>query len=493
MKQIRHDSTRVSAIEMLEARQLLALSFSPLPTTGSVSMQSIDTDAAGNVYAVGVFSGQTTFDKAGKIKLTAIGDQDGFVMRVAAKDNATIVRRFSASSAPQGTDNIVSPMKVIAQDGHVTVTGQFSGRVDLDPGKGTKTFVDSGAGDVFMVDLTASNLALNWATTFGGTGSDSPQDLDRDSAGNTWVAGYFQKTLNFRTTPARSIKSAGGFDSFAAKFGPTGAYLFSARVGAAGDDLFHAVAVDAKDNVFIGGQFQKTVDTNPGSAKANLTSAGASTSGLVIELNSAGAFKASRGLLGTGFATVTDLEIDSKNAVYTLVNFDSTLDVDPTSKTTNLVSKGAGDIALVKFDNALTKVWHTTFGAASTDQGQDLYIDSKNQIALCGTIQQGSTDLDPSKGKAVLATQGEQDGFVSVFSAAGKFQGAVQLRGAGAASVYGTARSGSKIVAATLFVGALDLVPLKLPGGSGTPSLFDSGDKLDSVSLLIDVSLLGST
>lgn len=479
-------------IETLESRRLLALSFSPLPTTGTVSVQSIDTDSAGNIFAVGVFSGETTFDKAGKIKLTAIGDADGFVMRVAAKDGATLVRRFSASAAPQGVNNIMSPMKVIAQDGHVTVTGQFSGKVDLDPGKGVKRFTDTGSGDVFLLDLTASTLVLNWATAFGGTGADQPQDLDRDSKGNTWLCGYFQGTATFPGTPTHSITSGGSFDGFVAKYSPSGGYLFSTRVGGTGDELFHAIDVDKSDNVFIGGQFQKTIDTNPGSAKANLTTPGTSTSGVIIELSSAGAFKASRGLLDTGFGSVTDLEIDSKNAVYALVNYDGTLDVDPTSKTTNLTSKGAGDIALIKFDNTLKKVWHNTFGSSLTDQAQDIYIDSKDQLTVCGTVE-GATDLDPSKNKAVLTAQGDQDGFVSVFSAAGKFQGAAQIRGAGAASVYGIAKTGTKFVAATVFLGAVDLIPLKLPGGAATPSLFTGGSELDTVMILINASLLGST
>src|SRR5689334_21090631 len=123
-------------MESLERRELLALTLLPIKTTGAIRINSVVTDASGNIYATGEFQGQTTFDTAGTIKLTALGDADTFVMRIAAKDGATVVRRLSSSSAPSGTSRVVTPNKLLVQDGHVTVTGTFSGKIDLDPTKG---------------------------------------------------------------------------------------------------------------------------------------------------------------------------------------------------------------------------------------------------------------------------------------------------------------------------------------------------------------------
>ena len=134
-----------------------------------------------------------------------------------------------------------------------------------------------------------------------------------------------------------------------------------------------------------------------------------------------------------------------------------------------------------------------TFGAAGTDQGQDLYIDAKNQLFLSGSVQQ-SVDLNPTKSKAVLVSVGDSDGFVASFNLAGKFLGAARIGGAGSATAMGSVRSTGVIVAAVIFQGVVDLVPRSVPASATqlTPILIDGGANIKSTFVLIPPSLMGS-
>jgi hypothetical protein len=69
-----------------------------------------------------------------------------------------------------------------------------------------------------------------WAQKFGGTSSDLAYGIAVDGAGNTYITGYFQGTVNFG---AGSVTSAGSYDVFLAKLNSAGAYVWSKTFGGA--------------------------------------------------------------------------------------------------------------------------------------------------------------------------------------------------------------------------------------------------------------------
>ena len=66
----------------------------------------------------------------------------------------------------------------------------------------------------------AVNGALVWARRAGGPSSDIGQGITTDSAGNSYVTGYFIGTATFGAGEANetTLTNAGGFDIFVAKF-----------------------------------------------------------------------------------------------------------------------------------------------------------------------------------------------------------------------------------------------------------------------------------
>ena len=106
-----------------------------------------------------------------------------------------------------------------------------------------------------------------WSRGFGDTGNDVGFSVGLDGAGNVFITGEFEGSVDFG---GGLLTSAGGRDIFLAKYDTSGTHLWSQRFGDSRGDQGFGVGVDGTGNVFITGWFQGTVDFGGGP----LTSAG---------------------------------------------------------------------------------------------------------------------------------------------------------------------------------------------------------------------------
>ncbi|WP_437737215.1 hypothetical protein [Sorangium sp. So ce1335] len=95
-----------------------------------------------------------------------------------------------------------------------------------------------------------------WSRGYGGTGADEGSSIASDAAGNYYVIGSFEGTIDFGDGP---MTSAGERDVFLLKLDPAGALLWSKRFGGILDQAGRAVVVDGSGNVLVAG----THRTNP--------------------------------------------------------------------------------------------------------------------------------------------------------------------------------------------------------------------------------------
>ncbi|WP_437290191.1 hypothetical protein [Sorangium sp. So ce406] len=89
-----------------------------------------------------------------------------------------------------------------------------------------------------------------WARGYGDTGADVGWSIASDAAGNYYVTGSFEGTVDFGAGP---LTSAGLTDVFLLKLDPSGALLWSKRFGDADAEAGGAVAVDGSGNVLLAG------------------------------------------------------------------------------------------------------------------------------------------------------------------------------------------------------------------------------------------------
>ena len=141
----------------------------------------------------------------------------------------------------------------------------------------------------------------------GGANAESQIRSATDTAGNMIVAGTFSGSM---TVGAATLTSAGGTDAFVVKLSPTGAVLWSKRLGGAGDDTASAVAVDGSNNVIVTGEL---------AGSANLGGGTVSGVAYVAKLNTSGAHLWSRGFTQMSPDSWTQPRDVAANAAGTIV------------------------------------------------------------------------------------------------------------------------------------------------------------------------------
>ncbi|WP_165250378.1 hypothetical protein [Paludisphaera soli] len=274
-------------LESLEGRVVLSVAFDSVLGVGSdtASFGAWDNavDSAGNSYVTGILYGTTDLDPAvdrpdGSDILTPRGNTDAFLAKY-APDNTLLWARQMGGDLDTSSLYSYDWGRSVKLDvaGNVYVSGGFHGQADFGPYRLTS----AGDSDAFVAKLDSSGNFL-WANRWGGTARESARDLAIDSAGNAVSVGA---TNLVPPSGSGSIIPNG---SEVHRFGATGAASRAVRYDTA---RANGVTTDAAGNVYVVGSFQGTVDFDPNPRRATyLSGASGASNGFVQKLTSAGAF-----------------------------------------------------------------------------------------------------------------------------------------------------------------------------------------------------------
>jgi len=230
---------------------------------------SIGVDASGNVYTAGYFEGTTDLDPGTDVfDATSAGLTDLFIQKMDASGNFLWARSIGGA----GSENCYS-IRVDAT-GNVYATGHFEGTVDFDPGTVVSNLTSAGDLDVFVQKLDASGDLL-WARSMGGTSEDIGSSVALDASGNVYTTGYFRGTADLDPgAGTNNLASAGDRDIFIQKMDGSGNFVWAKAAGGTLFDSGSSIATDASGYVYTTGFYQGTVNFDPGTGTADLTSAG---------------------------------------------------------------------------------------------------------------------------------------------------------------------------------------------------------------------------
>lgn len=379
--------------------------------------RAIAVDANGNVYVAGNYNGTADFDPNPQATstLTAVGGDDIFVVKLNSSGNLVWAKSMGGNT----TDEAYS--LAVDGSGNVYATGRFQGTADFDPGAGTANLTVSGSSDdIFLCKLDASGNYV-WAKQIGGGGNDFGMSAALNRAGSAvYLAGYYWGSVDFDPgAPTLTLAAMGASDVFVAKFSTAdGALQWAKGVGGSGYDLGYAVAVDEAENVYYTGAFESTVDFNPDATGTDELASAGGADIFIAKLSASGNYMWAKrfgsAMPEWGQAIATDIE----NNIYCTGFFQGTVDFDPGTGVTELVSAGGEDVFVGKFNAAGVMQWAGGMGGANAmfgDRGQAITVSNTGDVLTTGWFYD-SGDFDPGSGTTTLTSQGSFDIFVHKFS-----------------------------------------------------------------------------
>jgi len=376
-------------------------------------IKGVDTDANGNIYVIGEFGAVTDFDPAPNATFTLApsGPTDMFVSKLDASGNFVWAFQVGGTNNSEFCHSIT-----VDASGNVYMMGSFSQSVDFDPSAGIGTLTSIGGGDAFIAKYTSAGLYV-WVGRIGGGGGATGGGITVDAAQNIYATGWFNGIADMDPAPATTFTfaSMGAQDLFVCKLDASCNFVWAKQIGGSGQDLPKAIAHDANSNIYITGSFDTTADFDPSAVTYPLT-ANAGQDLFICKLDANGAF-----VWAHSFGSATQdndsglsIAVSPQGNIFTTGGFYGSVDFDPSSTTTTILSALGGiDTFVSKLDGNGNFVWAKQLSGNSYDLGQSIAVDASENVYTTGGFY-SVVDYNPSPSAThTLASAGLYDAFVS--------------------------------------------------------------------------------
>lgn len=365
------------------------------------------------------------------------------------------------------------------KNGNVYTTGIFNGTTDFDPGAGVYSLTSDSSYDIFISKLNSDGNFV-WAKIIGGLGTENSRCISTDPAGNIYLTGYFEDTVDFDPGPAtHSLISNGLSDIFIVKFDSLGNYLWGTSIGGTGYDNGYSSTTDASGHFFFTGVFSGSVDFDPGPGSILLN--GTNGGVCIAKMDTTGNMIWAKAIDGNSGDFSQSIVVNSNGEVCTIGYFNGFTDFDPGPGVYTVNSPGVNSVFVSKLDSSGDFIWAKVFKGTNYAVGQDLAVDGIGSVYLTGAFT-GTTDFDPDTSIYNLTSHGINDFFIAKLDSGGNFRWAMSA--GGSSNDYGytlVLDRSANVYTAGCFTGSPDFDP-----GTAVYSLYSAGSfdiflsKLDS-------------
>lgn len=316
----------------------------------SINIRDVALDSQDNLVVVGFLTGTVDMDPgAGVIELTntsLIGFWDTAIGKYDTNGNYLWARQLESEFFVAGIEIAID------QQNSNYITGFFTDQADFDPGAGTFFMTSNGGtnSDAFICKLNSSGN-FEWAQQYGGEETDFGGDIITDQSGGVYLCGGFEGMADFDAGSGTFILDGtnGGDDIFLVKVDLSGDFQWAVSAGSSESDGGDVMNVDSNGNIYVAGIFKETVDFDPGSGEALLTSAGGSDT-FLWKFSSQGVFQGVGQLSGPEGVFPFAVEFTPQtDELYLAGRYFSTVDFDPSSGVFELTSQGVRDSYVLNF------------------------------------------------------------------------------------------------------------------------------------------------
>ncbi|HKB01841.1 MAG TPA: hypothetical protein VKD90_06455 [Gemmataceae bacterium] len=376
------------------------------------AVQGVASDAAGDVYVAGQFTGTGDFDPGpGTAPLTApprtwdgdvhvqIETVNSFVVKLDPAGNFLWARALGAGGVAE-----VGGLGADAA-GNTIVVGQFMGHPDFDPGPGAHPLDSVRDPDAFVAKLDPAG-GLLWADAFGGPEPVTARDVAVTPDGAAFVGGSFTGELKFSDTLKAS--APGFLGAYLARVDADGKIAWAKSFGGPGTADLAAVAIDGAGAAYAVGTFTGTADFDPGPLNATID-AGDDAGVFVTKLTSAGDWRWAHGF---GGAQAAEAAADDRG-VYVTGDFRGTADFDPGPKEFNLTADH-GDLFLDRLNADGDFAGARALGGPGDDRGEAVAA-TGDDLYAAGSFE-GQMTIATADGSRTLNAGGYPDAFLARLS-----------------------------------------------------------------------------
>lgn len=304
-------------------------------------------------------------------------------------------------------------------DGGAVVVGYGSGGGTC----GGSVLPGRGGRDILIAKVSAAG-SCEWARLIGGTEDDEARTVAVDVDGSILVGGTFRASTDFDPQEGAALRvSRGGSDAFVARYAPDGAFVSVAVSGGTEDDAINGIAVGSDGEISVVGEFRGTATIGSDVAPAVLASVGG-TDILLARYTALLGLRWVNRAGGTAEDRATGVTHDGNGDLLVVGTFEATADLDPGAGAALVVSQGAADVFLARYDAATGESdgFVRAFGGLRVEGVTGVTRHISGRIILSGWFEE-SVDFDPGPGgRTVIAkgTGGAGDGYVMAFASTGE-------------------------------------------------------------------------
>ncbi len=371
---------------------------------------AVTVDESGNVITSGHYLETTDFDPGpGTFNLISAGLEDGFIQKLDNQGNLIWVVSIG------GSDQDFAYNLTHDSNGNIYVVGGFNQTIDLDPGPGTFNLTAVGDLDAFILKLDQDGNFV-WGKSFGSPQLDFGLSIELDNENNIYITGSIYGAVDVDPGLGEFILTPNGLsDAYILKLDNNGNFLWASNFGAADRDHGKSIVVDSLNNVILTGNFDSTVDFDPGPGTQNLTAVG-NQDVFLLKLTPDGDYTWVRQIGASGFTDngVSCISKDRFDNIYIGGRFNGVLTEEGLSSTDPM------DYFIVKCNSSGETQWARQLDTDVTSFiGLSIGIDTLGYLYASGAFGQ-LIDLDPGPG--IFETS--QDGasiFILKLDTAGNF------------------------------------------------------------------------
>jgi hypothetical protein len=317
--------------------------------TGYETTLKIGTE--GRIYIAGDYSGIIDFEP-GQGQQLMFSENYRTPGPFAGDNNAIFVACYETSGAYKwavslgGTPAWEGQPLAVDRDGNIYLAGQFTDRVDMDPGPDEYPVQSIYLEDNFLLKLTGEGEFL-WARTWGGGGNERVIGIDVDRDGRVIVVGQFTGEVKFDPSPdGRVINPPRDNTFFINTFDRDGNHLWVKIFGgedrnSSGYQTVDAVATDSESRIYISGTSDFPFDLDPGEGAFNIAPEEHSKASFIQILDGNGNFLSGT-WFSTGFmgSTIRSIGFDGGRNMVLSGEFWGTLEVELPGEVKTITSTG---------------------------------------------------------------------------------------------------------------------------------------------------------